>query len=431
MFTKRLFSSSLLNAIVHILQRCAQPQMHRITAGGIIARVTNGHGWWNHAIGQFIRNAMSPFLFCAYLKYPISPISSSSFIWPAFIWAFFIHFCPKETRIGTTGTARRVVARGRTKVDLLGCIKRELAKSTILLHGAPPGCVLGVGSTRQLCQETEASSWFMRPTLAALCFILTIGLSSNTFGQAIPHTLLWIDNSSGISQEDRFEIERRAETGSFFSLASTGPDVTTYQDAQLIVGTLYTYRVRACNVAGCSDYSNEASKIAQIGQAPTAPGPSILTWISSPAIIAQVNFQPTLSPVPVGHQKDDGSVYSAARGYGWDQNLTGFTRDREANTDQRLDTFVYVGAGTTATWNHNLPNGSYLISLAAGDASYAQGPHRVEVEGVVVINNVATAVNHYVTITDILVNVIDGQLSVNIGGAGAGNTMLNHLEVKQ
>ena len=260
-------------------------------------------------------------------------------------------------------------------------------------------------------------------------FLLFLFLPIIGFAQtARPFTLTWQDTSS---IEDRTEIERMAGTGSFFPLTSVGPNVATYQDAQVIVGTLYTYRVRACNAAGCSGYSNEASKIAQIPPLPNAPGAPALTWISGPTTIAQINFQPTLSPVPVGYQKDDGSVYSAARRYGWDQNLTGPTRDRNVNADQRLDTFVYVGAGTTATWNHNLPNGSYLISLAAGDASYAQGPQRVEIEGVLVIDNITTAVNNYVIRTDVPITVTDGQLSVKIGGSPTGNTVLNYLEVKQ
>lgn len=34
-------------------------------------------------------------------------------------------------------------------------------------HEAPPGCVLGVRGARQLCQETEVSSWVITPALAA------------------------------------------------------------------------------------------------------------------------------------------------------------------------------------------------------------------------------------------------------------------------
>ena len=265
--------------------------------------------------------------------------------------------------------------------------------------------------------------------MLSFLFLLFLFLPVSGFAQtASPLTLTWQDPNA---TEDRTEIERMAGTGSFFPLALVGPNVVTYQDNQLIVGTLYTYRVRACNAVGCSGYSNESSKVAQAGQAPIAPGTPALTWVSGPAIIARINFQPTSALVPAGYQKDDGSVYSATQGYGWGQDLTGSTRDRNVNTDQRLDTFVYVGAGTTATWTYALPNGSYLVTLAAGDAQWAQGPHRIEVEGVVVINNVTTAVNEYVTLTDIPATVSDGQLSVKIGGATAGNTMLNYLEVRQ
>ena len=89
-----------------------------------------------------------------------------------------------------------------------------------------------------------------------------------------------------------------------------------------------------------------------------------------------MNFQPSGSNVPTGYQKDTGAGYSASRGYGWDHTIG--TRDRNKNTDHRLDTFI-VSEG--ATWRYNLPNGTYFVSLAIGDAGYAAGPHRVLVEG--------------------------------------------------
>lgn len=263
-------------------------------------------------------------------------------------------------------------------------------------------------------------------TLVCLLFLL---FSTSASAQA-PLVLTWTDTSSGMGQEDRFEIERKAGTGGYLMRGTTTSDVATFADDQVIVGLLYTFRVRACNSTGCSDYSNEASKVAEAGQPPAAPGTPTITWIEAATVAASINFQPTSAPIPPGYQKDDGSPYSATVGYGWDRDLSGSTRDRDANADQRLDTFAYVDAGTTATWRYDLPNGTYLVSLAAGDASWAQGPHRVTVEGVVVVNNVATAVNGYVILVDVPVTVTDGQLSIMLGGAGAGNTMLNYVTIK-
>jgi len=164
---------------------------------------------------------------------------------------------------------------------------------------------------------------------------------------------------------------------------------------------------------------------------PAAPSAPTITWGDTLPVLARINFQPATAALPAGYQKDDGSAYSAARGYGWDQGMTGGARDRDLNADQRLDTFIYVGAGSTATWQYTLPNGTYLVSLAAGDAGWAHAGHVIVVEGVTVINNLPTAVNNYITRTDVPVTVSDGQLSITLGGPGAGNTMMCYVEIRQ
>ncbi len=141
-----------------------------------------------------------------------------------------------------------------------------------------------------------------------------------------------------------------------------------------------------------------------------------------------VNFQPTNAPVPSGDLKDDGAVYTASRGYGWTGGLS--TRDREVQPDQRLDTFVFTNPNATATWQYDLPNGDYRVSLASGDASWSQGPHEVVVEGSPVITQVTTAPNEYVTVTDHLATVTDGALSITLGGS-PGHTMLNYVTITE
>ncbi|MEE8423390.1 MAG: fibronectin type III domain-containing protein, partial [Thermodesulfobacteriota bacterium] len=69
--------------------------------------------------------------------------------------------------------------------------------------------------------------------------------------------LSWTDNS-GV--EDGFKIERKTGAGIFTQIDEGGADVTMYNnDSGLTSGTTYTYRVRAYNVSGDSNYSNEAS----------------------------------------------------------------------------------------------------------------------------------------------------------------------------
>jgi len=58
-----------------------------------------------------------------------------------------------------------------------------------------------------------------------------------------------------------------------------------------------------------------------------------------------INFQPAGAPIPSGYLADTGAAF-ANRGnnwsYGWDQDLTAATRDRNVNADQRYDTLIHM-----------------------------------------------------------------------------------------
>jgi hypothetical protein len=145
--------------------------------------------------------------------------------------------------------------------------------------------------------------------------------------------------------------------------------------------------------------------------------------VDSSPVVASVNFQPSTSAVPARYVADSGDVYDAGRGHGWDVALP--SRERGAHVPQTLDTFVFSALPTT--WELDLPPGSYRVRLAVGDPSSAQGPHWVELEGSVVLGGVPTAAGQFLEV-DAVVEVLDGRLSVGIGGAG-GNTALNQLVV--
>ncbi|HEX8243665.1 MAG TPA: SdrD B-like domain-containing protein [Longimicrobium sp.] len=69
----------------------------------------------------------------------------------------------------------------------------------------------------------------------------------------------WTDNSR---VESEFRIERHGPGGSFTQVGTVAGDVVVFQDTGRTPGTTYTYRVRACNAAGCSPYSSETAATA-------------------------------------------------------------------------------------------------------------------------------------------------------------------------
>lgn len=86
--------------------------------------------------------------------------------------------------------------------------------------------------------------------------------------------LSWADNSA---TESGFKIERSAGGGGYSEIATVGANVTTYANPSLAPGTTYTYRVRAYNGAGASEYSNPSSAVLP----PLAPTNLVASVISS------------------------------------------------------------------------------------------------------------------------------------------------------
>jgi subtilisin family serine protease/chitodextrinase len=93
--------------------------------------------------------------------------------------------------------------------------------------------------------------------------------------------LVWTDNAT---TESRVEIERCSGSGcaDFVRVAVRGANATTFSDAGLQPGTTYSYRVRAGNSGGTSDYSNVATAITAAPLA--APGDLTATAISGSRI---------------------------------------------------------------------------------------------------------------------------------------------------
>ncbi len=98
--------------------------------------------------------------------------------------------------------------------------------------------------------------------------------------------LTWMDTSNN---ESGFGIERSEDGVLFAPLADVGSGVTVYQDATVVVGPVYTYRVKATNGIGSSAYATTPSGISVTADPPMPPAnPSAL--LASAVSAGQVNL---------------------------------------------------------------------------------------------------------------------------------------------
>jgi nitrous oxidase accessory protein NosD len=89
--------------------------------------------------------------------------------------------------------------------------------------------------------------------------------------------LSWTDTAAG--NENGFIIQRSTDGVNFTQIGTTGAGVTTYADnANLVVGTTYSYRVAAINSLGTSGYSNVSSTTVT---STVTTYISSLTWVSA------------------------------------------------------------------------------------------------------------------------------------------------------
>ena len=155
--------------------------------------------------------------------------------------------------------------------------------------------------------------------------------------------------------------------------------------------------------------------------------------------VARIDFQPATSTVAAGYTADTGAAYSTTTGSGWVRpgtstplDMTAQTRDRAGTIDARLRTLILMqptaaqSADGPGAWELAVPNGTYVVTVAAGDPGFIDSADRVQVEGQTAINFVPTTANNSVTGT-ITVQVTDGKLTIDaIGGT---NTKLQYVDI--
>ncbi|MBN1460175.1 MAG: ankyrin repeat domain-containing protein [Armatimonadetes bacterium] len=148
-------------------------------------------------------------------------------------------------------------------------------------------------------------------------------------------------------------------------------------------------------------------------------------------MIAEINFGPKghdSSEAAVPYSLDAGLVFDLERGYGWDHDVSALAVERADPEFSPIEnTFINIGEATR-TWQLVVDNALYKITLACGDTEDASGPHRVVIEGQVVINNVAVGKGEFAKATAVPVSVTDGRVTIEVGDTDAP-TIINNLAV--
>lgn len=106
----------------------------------------------------------------------------------------------------------------------------------------------------------------MKTLLAAIMFTTTTLIGADL-------VLTWQDNSDN---EDGFEIWRQQNGGEWLLIAATNADDSNFVDGVIPVGTTLSYRVRAWNQFGESDYTNIVSVNTFPPAAPSSLGGAVI-----------------------------------------------------------------------------------------------------------------------------------------------------------
>lgn len=115
----------------------------------------------------------------------------------------------------------------------------------------------GAGSSMGIISTTVPGSSISVPSSPSLFLVPAAPseLRAGAFPGVLTVSMDWKDNSSN---ESGFTIERSIDGGPFSTLTTVSSNTTAYNDADVIRGEYYTYRVCAISGTAKSAYSNEA-----------------------------------------------------------------------------------------------------------------------------------------------------------------------------
>lgn len=137
------------------------------------------------------------------------------------------------------------------------------------------------------------------------------------------------------------------------------------------------------------------------------------------------------------------TAWDDALGYGWygenvgDPGIALYGYDAVDGVSEVARSYVYDDYGRDSLFEFALENGRYRVTAAVGrpGAAYANDPHNLTVEGIVVVDDEPTTDAERQLVRSVEVELIDGKLSFEVGGMSAttGNwayTFLAYIEIE-
>lgn len=145
--------------------------------------------------------------------------------------------------------------------------------------------------------------------------------------------------------------------------------------------------------------------------------------------VLRFDFAPPGTKPTDGFRPDIGDPFEQSRGYGWGVANQDNTRIRRVFVGTARDTFAFTRS--LATWECDLANGNWTVTVCVGDADHEQSGQRVVIEGVTAVDDVETASGAFWEST-VAVRVRDGRLTVQLGPQAPGcNTCLNWIQISR
>lgn len=155
-----------------------------------------------------------------------------------------------------------------------------------------------------------------------------------------------------------------------------------------------------------------------------------------------LNFQdpagnPKASPLSVnGHdwQKIGWEAYDAQKGYGWFGPYIGNATIMKYNylssgPNELQKSVIYNDYGRTDTFQWDIENGRYNVTVSIGWQGGTYSKQRVVVEGQVLFDNYATTPTNSYAVKSVVVDVKDGNVTLEAGQFNE-YTMLNYLSIE-